>query len=216
MSPTSVDLPELLPELSRGKHHSPKRGACFMEYASFLAGERWSDHPACTHPALASLARAVNDCTSNAARGQLVTLIPSVIGLFGNDDTDLVVAVRAASEAVPVASEGRQRALAAGLIRCEELLEATELSSTRALVHEALAFAPDATKWARNYVSVAGPLNPRTVVHLCEAIIRTSVVGIAEACVTDPDARMRRMLATAIEDCRPRVQSLSPVLQPVG
>jgi len=28
-----------------------------MEFASYLAGERWSDHPACTHPLLAVLAR---------------------------------------------------------------------------------------------------------------------------------------------------------------
>ena len=30
-----------------------------MEFASFLAGERWSDHPACTHPLLAGVARDV-------------------------------------------------------------------------------------------------------------------------------------------------------------
>ncbi len=28
-----------------------------MELASYLAGERWSDHPACTHPLLAEAAR---------------------------------------------------------------------------------------------------------------------------------------------------------------
>ncbi len=35
-----------------------------MELASYLAGERWSDHPACTHPLLAAVARDVNDYTS--------------------------------------------------------------------------------------------------------------------------------------------------------
>ena len=38
-----------------GKHRSPRKGACFMEMAAFLAGERWSDHPRCTHPLLAAL-----------------------------------------------------------------------------------------------------------------------------------------------------------------
>ena len=52
-----IRLPQLLPVLSRGKHRNPRKGACFMELASFLAGERWSDHPACTHPLLAALAR---------------------------------------------------------------------------------------------------------------------------------------------------------------
>ncbi|WP_344829386.1 hypothetical protein [Nonomuraea dietziae] len=42
-----------MPILSRGRHRNPRKGACFMELASYLAGERWSDHPACTHPLLA-------------------------------------------------------------------------------------------------------------------------------------------------------------------
>ena len=53
----SSTIPDGMPVLSRGKHRSPRRGACFMELASVLAGERWSDHPACTHPLLAQLAR---------------------------------------------------------------------------------------------------------------------------------------------------------------
>ena len=61
MSGNEAHLPELVPVLSRGKHRSPRHGACFMELASYLAGERWSDHPACTHPLLAALARDVND-----------------------------------------------------------------------------------------------------------------------------------------------------------
>ena len=48
--------PDGMPQLSRGKHRSPKTGACFMEFASFLAGEPWSDSPQCTDPMLAHLA----------------------------------------------------------------------------------------------------------------------------------------------------------------
>ncbi|MET4781475.1 hypothetical protein [Glaciihabitans sp. UYNi722] len=215
MSPTRTSPPDLMPVLSRGKHHSARRGACFMEYASVLAGEKWSDHPTCTHPALGALARAVNDCTSNAARGELATLIPSVIGQLGDDDTDVLVAVRAASEAIAIASASRQHALAAGLIRCEELLEGTPLVAASALVSEALAAVPDSAKWARQYVSSVGPLNPRSVVRLCEAIIRTSVVGIAEACVPDADARMRRLLTVAIDDLQPRVTAHARTMQSV-
>ena len=46
-----VMTPDLLPVLSRGKHRTPRKGACFMELASFLAGERWSDHPELHAPA---------------------------------------------------------------------------------------------------------------------------------------------------------------------
>ena len=38
-----------------------------MELASYLAGERWSAHPPCTHPLLAALARDVNDHTGSLA-----------------------------------------------------------------------------------------------------------------------------------------------------
>ena len=67
-STPDVHAPDVMPILSRGKHRSPKKGACFMELASFLAGETWSDHPACTHHLLASLARDVNDHVGDHAR----------------------------------------------------------------------------------------------------------------------------------------------------
>ena len=221
MSRTTFDLPELLPVLAPGKHRNPRRGGCFMEYASYLAGERWSDHPTCTDPALASLARMVNDCTSDAARGQLVTLIPSVIGLVGDDTrTGIMIAARAASGALPIACEGRQRALAAGLLRCDELLaernhERTEgwpderpderTAATRAVIRDALGFAPAAAAWARQFLARTGPLSPRSIPLMTEAIIRTAVVGIADACVQDPDARLRALLVSAIADCVPPV-----------
>ena len=75
-STPSVHAPDAMPVLSRGKHRSPKKGACFMELASFLAGEAWSDHPTCTHPLLASMARDVNDHVDDYARTRLAPLIP--------------------------------------------------------------------------------------------------------------------------------------------
>lgn len=197
--------PELLPVLSRGKHRTPRRGACFMEYASYLAGESWSDHPSCTDPALASLARMVNDCTSDAARGRLVTLIPSVIGLTGEGTiTGIRLAARAASAALPIANEGRQRALAAGLLRSDELLAGfgePPSSASRSLIRRALDETPGASSWAAEFLAAAGALNHRSIPLMCDAIIRTAVVGIADACVQDPDDRLRELLSLAIEDC---------------
>ena len=40
-----------------------------MEMVSYSGRGAWSDHPACTHPLLAALARLVNDHTSDAGRG---------------------------------------------------------------------------------------------------------------------------------------------------
>jgi len=45
-----MTAPDFLPVLSHGSHTSPKEGACVMEYVSVLAGEPWTDRPACTHP----------------------------------------------------------------------------------------------------------------------------------------------------------------------
>ena len=214
--------PDLLPVLSRGKHRSPRRGACFMEYASYLAGETWSDHPPCTDPALASLASMVNDCTSDAARGRLVTLIPSVIGLTGGGTiTGIRLAARAASAALPIASEGRQRALAAGLLRCDDLLAGfgeSPSSPSRSVIRRALDDTPGASFWAAEFLKAAGALNPRSIPLMSDAIIRTAVVGIADACVQDPDDRLRELLTQAIanfdvDSCRDVDQTIRE-LQP--
>lgn len=83
MKRTTSHTPSGLPVLGGGAHADPADGACFMEYASLLAGERWSDHPRCTHPALAQLARLVNDNIRDDLRYLLVPLVPDAIGLTG-------------------------------------------------------------------------------------------------------------------------------------
>src|SRR5215218_11457237 len=116
-------LPALLPVLSRGKHRSPRKGACFMEFASLLSGNSWSDHPACTHTLLAAVARHVNDSTSDAGRARLAELIPSVIGLTGDDlHIDARMALGSARLALPVVAAGRQRVMAVSVLTCERVL----------------------------------------------------------------------------------------------
>ena len=80
-----------------------------MELASYLAGERCSDHPACTHPLLAAIARLVNDHTSDKGRPRLAELIPSVIGLTGDDPhIDALITLRCTTIALPVTKERTQ------------------------------------------------------------------------------------------------------------
>jgi hypothetical protein len=117
----SSSVPDGVPVLSPGRHRSPRRGACFMEFASFLAGERWSDHPSCTHPLLAQLARDVNDSLSDRERQQLVPLIPWVVGRCGDDRTWLTLPVAVASRAILDVPEETQGVLARGLLRAEQL-----------------------------------------------------------------------------------------------
>ena len=110
MSGFAACPPELVPILSRGRHRSPRQGACFMELASYLAGERWSAYPACTHPLLAALARDVNDHTGDAGLARIAELVPSVIGLTGDDlHLDARIALVCARMALPVAAASRQQ-----------------------------------------------------------------------------------------------------------
>ena len=152
----SVHAPDLMPVLSRGKHRTPKKGACFMELASFLAGESWSDHPACTHPLLASLARDVNDHVDDYARTRLAPLIPEVIGLNGDDPrVDAWIAREAALAALPVAASERQGVAAVGLLRCERMLNQLEGRAQApprpAHPQAALDEVPHARDWARGF-----------------------------------------------------------------
>ncbi len=122
-----IHLPQLLPVLSRGKHRNPRRGACFIELASFLAGERWSDHPGCAHPLLAALARQVNDRASDADRQRLAGLIPSVIGLTSDDPhLDALIALRCATTALPVVAAERQQVMAVAILTCHRVLAALD------------------------------------------------------------------------------------------
>jgi hypothetical protein len=198
---------EFVPLLTPGKHRRPRKGACFMEFASYLAGERWSDHPACTHPLLASLARQVNDQLSDEWRQRLVHLVPDVIGLTGSDlRIDVLIALRAARTALPVVAEERQRVLAEALVSCDRMLAALDgragdpLSpQTRAVLEQA----PGAAAWAQRYGRTT-PIPKRVFRRqTAPAIVGVAVNGLVQACIADPDELLYDLLAGAIDDCRP-------------
>ena len=75
------DSPAVMPVLGRGRHRSPARGACFMEYTALLAGERFSDAPACVDGELAAVLRHANDRLRAADRSRLLPLLGRAIGL---------------------------------------------------------------------------------------------------------------------------------------
>ncbi|MDT4960733.1 MAG: hypothetical protein QOF87_380 [Pseudonocardiales bacterium] len=177
-----------------------------MEFASFLAGERWSDHPACTHPLLAALARAVNDHSTYEGRQRLAPLIPDVIGLTGGDlGIDVRIALRAAITALPVVAEEQQRVMAASVLTCERLLaelEGRPGAPMSARSREALAQVPSAAAWAERYTR--GISTSRRVFRRESAptIVICAVTGIERACVSDPDLLLRDLLLGAVQDCR--------------
>ena len=201
-------LPALVPVLSRGKHRSPRRGACFMELASYLAGERWSDDPACTHPLLAALARDVNDYTSDAGRPALAGLVPSVIGLAGEDLEDLHVDARiallCARTALPVAAATTQQVMAVSVLACERVLAALDGRPAGWLDEQSravLAEVPHAARWARGFTGGTTTSPEVFRRHSAPATVHAAVQGIAQACIPHPDQMLYDLLAGAIGEC---------------
>ncbi|TDD46409.1 hypothetical protein E1263_36610 [Kribbella antibiotica] len=204
-----------VPVLSRGKHRNARKGACFMEFASYLAGEPWSDHPSCTHPLLAGVARDVNDCTTDAGRSRLAPLIPSVIGLRP-DDPHVVprVTARCLQHALPVVSQERQYILAVALIVGERqlaLLDGRPLDDLEPASRDVLESVPAATKWARSFTSRTHRGTPDYARRTAPRAVSCAVEGISQACVRNPDERLFDLLTAAIEETR----SWVPVAEPV-
>jgi hypothetical protein len=70
--------------------HSPPNGdfaACVMEAVSYIAGEPWSDHPACVSPVITAFMISWNDGLPNDEERTrlLAPLIPKLIGTRGSD-----------------------------------------------------------------------------------------------------------------------------------
>jgi hypothetical protein len=205
-TPTVHGTPDMMPVLSRGKHRNPKKGACFMELASFLAGEAWSDHPGCTHPLLASLARDVNDHVDDYARTKLAPLIPEVIGLNGDDPrVDAWIAREAALTALPVTAAERQGVAAVGLLRCERVLNQIEGRSKHYVdprTAQALDHVPHARDWARGFTALGWGSAGSFAKRSAPAIVHSAVSGIASASVADADDVLVQLLQRTIGLCR--------------
>jgi hypothetical protein len=208
--------PDSVPVLSRGKHRNPRKGACFMELASFLAGEPWSDHPACTHPLLATLARDVNDHVSDRARREIAGLVPDVIGLDVRDPAiDPLLAREVALTALPIGSAERQRVAAVGLLRCEQALAELEDRPTGRLssrVQSALDAVPHARDWAHAYCRRDFGRPGGFASRAAPTIVHSAVVGIAEAAVRDPERVLVDLLRRSIADCATWMHRVPPTV----
>ncbi|GAA3152173.1 hypothetical protein [Nonomuraea salmonea] len=176
-----------------------------MELASYLAGERWSDHPACTHPLLAALARLVNDNTDDENRAKLVHLVPSIIGLNSDDlRVDAHIALRCATTALPVAAAERQLALAVSVLAAEEMLARLDGAPSGRMSERsrrAMAEVPHAAEQARRFSRAARITEKGFRRYAAPNAVQLAVVGIVQACIPDPDALLRRLLEETIEEC---------------
>ena len=181
-----------------------------MELASYLAGERWSAHPACTHPLLAALARDVNDHIGDPGLARLAELVPSVIGLTGDDlHLDARVALLCARMALPVAAASRQPTMAVSVLACEQMLATLDGRPAGSLEEPSravLAQVPHAAQWARDFTARGAirdiPLTPQAFrQHSAPFIVHAAVEGIARAYIPHPGQMLRDLLIGAIAEC---------------
>lgn len=177
-----------------------------MEYASYLAGEKWSDHPSCTHPLLGELARQVNDFVSDGTRQTFVELVPDLIGLTSSDlRVDIHIALGVARTALPLVAESRQHMMAAAVLTCERLLADLEARPGSPMSQEssdALDRAPHAAAWARRFTSNMAISQRAFRRTAAPTIVRYAVEGVAHACIPDPDAVLRALLVEAVADVK--------------
>ncbi|MDO8107586.1 hypothetical protein Q6348_10305 [Isoptericola sp. b441] len=200
-----TQIPESLPVLGPGAHRRPRDGGCFMEWASLLAGERWSDHPRCTHPLLAHLARAVNDVVDDRARQRLAPWIPAVVGLTGGTVRwDLEIALLVTRRAIGLGGTlDVLGPLAAGLLTVDRALATVDGRTGARLrpgTRDALDQVPAAAAWAREWTEPLGV--PRSGYHdLSRAAVDRSLAVLASHLGPGRDALLVEVLTDAIEVC---------------
>lgn len=71
--------------LAAGGHQNPKDGYCALELASILAGQPFSDSPACVSPVLRLFVIGLNDRLSDEERQKLVPYIPRLLGTIDKE-----------------------------------------------------------------------------------------------------------------------------------
>lgn len=202
----TAPVPDLLPVLGPGAHRRPRDGACFMEWASLLAGEPWSDHPRCTHPLLAHLARMVNDVVGDAARQRLVPLVPDVIGLTGpglGARWDLEIAHLAATRAAVVAGAQAAQALMAGLLTTDRALAALDgrtPGERRPSTRRVVAALPDEAGWAEAFTAGLGL--PRTGARDLARAVLDRAVAVLAVSGGERDERLVNLLTDAVATCQ--------------
>ena len=194
-------VPDQLPILQRGRHRRPEEGACVMEYVSVLAGCSFSDHPRCTHPALATLARLVNDwIDDDRTRSELALLAPDLIGA-GADDLRTTHSVVASCLSAAAAVRPLPPAAAAQLARSRKRIR--ELNS--------------GGRWARSRLVCWQLLNPAGVmVGSAFQVVIGHLRGLPRQ---EQNARLCALLRTAVADCHqlldnPVPQHRAPAGQP--
>ncbi|HEU5034043.1 MAG TPA: hypothetical protein VFT62_04695 [Mycobacteriales bacterium] len=110
-------LADEAPWLSPGRHRWPRHEVCLMEWVSLLSGGPRTDHPRCTDPVLATIARAVNDYSGDLSRQRLAAFAPRLACAAGGDaEAPYAAARRCVLTALPYAKDPRRFVLVAATL----------------------------------------------------------------------------------------------------
>jgi hypothetical protein len=168
-----------------------------MEYVSVLSGGKFTDHPRCTHPALATLARLVNDwIDEEEARSQLALLAPDLIDTGKGDPRTTHCVVASCLQA--------SRAV-------RPLPPAAERQLTKA--RRRIGTIDRAGGWARVRLGCWQLLNPPSVV--VSSAFQVAIGQLRGLPRPERNARLRTMLQDAVAECRRAVERRPPV-HPAG
>ena len=181
--PSGTRVPDQLPVLTRGWHRGPEDGACVMEYVSVLAGVRFTDHPRCTPPALAALARLVNDrIGDDDVRSRLALLAPDLIGVTADPATThcVIASCLVAAASLQPAPPRAQRRLVKTCARMRRLQRGDW--------------------WAQLRLRCWEVLNPPNVT--VSSAFQLVVEQLRNLPQPERDARLSELLHTAVTDCR--------------
>ena len=127
-----------------------------------------------------------------------------MVGLTSEDPLlDVLLALRAATAALPIAAEERQHSQAVGVRAALRVIGERDDELTaelRELADAALRAAPAADAWAIQFIEKVGPGRAGMTVRQCRHIVTGAVEGIAQACGGDPDERLVSLLTAAVSD----------------
>ena len=91
------DVSHQVVRLGRVKHSSPDQGACVMELASMLAGERFGDRPRAVCPVIGAFPRTYNDALDDDRRQDLYRYAADSVGSLAGPDVERLRAKRCAA-----------------------------------------------------------------------------------------------------------------------
>ena len=134
-------------KLNRGGH-KPDHTYCLMEAVAFVAGEEWSDSPACTDPVLATFGRNLNDSMPDDQRQKLLTYIPKLIGTRSTRSLEIKRGYFFADAAVRIFAPRVLRS--ANLVTHAEILEALD-----PVIDQPISIAARVAAWAAAWAAWA-------------------------------------------------------------